>query len=168
MMQNPILKFRQSCFISEKPGCLSEKLKALTSSDYHIAWRLLYLHAQSLIFFDEILYTFPSYQCFQKGVRNFFLFCLDLELLINLVSVGVQKPGLFVFWQKTQVLNKIKSPTHPFVNIGKQGTCAKFLQKLRKFKAVDARQSFQFFRQNTSFHENSRTLFNVCMVFCIS
>ena len=30
-MQNPILKFRQSSIISEKPGYLSEKLKTLTS-----------------------------------------------------------------------------------------------------------------------------------------
>ena len=28
-MQNPVLKFRQSSFISEKPGYLSEKLKTL-------------------------------------------------------------------------------------------------------------------------------------------
>ena len=33
-MQNPLLKFRQSSIISEKPGYLSEKLKALTSSNY--------------------------------------------------------------------------------------------------------------------------------------
>ena len=34
-MQNPTLKIRQSSVISEKPGYLSEKLKALTSSNYH-------------------------------------------------------------------------------------------------------------------------------------
>ena len=33
-MQNPQIKFRQSSIISEKPGYLSEKLKALTSSNY--------------------------------------------------------------------------------------------------------------------------------------
>ena len=33
-MQNPLLKFRQSSIISEKLGYLSEKLKALTSSNY--------------------------------------------------------------------------------------------------------------------------------------
>ena len=35
-MQNPILKFRQSSFISEKPGYLSEKLKTSTSSNISI------------------------------------------------------------------------------------------------------------------------------------
>ena len=35
VMQNLIPKFRQSCIISEKPGYLSEKLKILTSCNYH-------------------------------------------------------------------------------------------------------------------------------------
>ena len=35
IMQNPIQKFRQSSTVSEKPGILPEKLKALTSSNYH-------------------------------------------------------------------------------------------------------------------------------------
>ena len=44
VMQNLISKLRQTCLISKKPGFLSEKLKTLTSSNYH-----------SLIFFAEIL-----------------------------------------------------------------------------------------------------------------
>ena len=35
VMQNPIQKFRQSSNVFEKPGILSEKLKTLTSSNYH-------------------------------------------------------------------------------------------------------------------------------------
>ena len=35
VIQNPIPKFRQSSIISVKPGYLSEKLKILTSSNYH-------------------------------------------------------------------------------------------------------------------------------------
>ena len=35
VMQNPILKFRQSSFFPEKPSYLSEKLKTLSSSNYH-------------------------------------------------------------------------------------------------------------------------------------
>ena len=38
--------------------------------------------------FAEILHSFPSYECLQKGVWDFY-FGLDLELLINLVSVSV-------------------------------------------------------------------------------
>ena len=34
-MQNPIQEFRQSFTVFEKPGILSEKLKTLTSSNYH-------------------------------------------------------------------------------------------------------------------------------------
>ena len=33
-MQNAIQKFRQSSFVFDKPGILSENLKTLTSSDY--------------------------------------------------------------------------------------------------------------------------------------
>ena len=41
--------------------------------------------------------------------------------------------------------NKKKNLTHPFVDIGESGTCAKFQQKLLKSVLVGARQSFQFF-----------------------
>ena len=34
-----------------------------------------------------------------KECLRFFLFCLDLELLINLVSLTVLKPGIFLFLQ---------------------------------------------------------------------
>ena len=34
-MQNPLLKFRLNSIISEKPGYMPEKLKTLTSSNYH-------------------------------------------------------------------------------------------------------------------------------------
>ena len=34
-MQNPIAKFKQSSIISKEPGYLSEKLRILTSSNYH-------------------------------------------------------------------------------------------------------------------------------------
>ena len=43
---------------------------------------------QSLIFSAEILRAFPTYHCLQKSVQDF-LFCLDPELLIKLVSVSV-------------------------------------------------------------------------------
>ena len=87
-MQNLLLKFRQFRqfrYINfEKPDCLKTDGLQLPLS---------------LIFFVEVLYTFPTYQCLKKGVRDFFLFCLAHELLINLVSVSVQQPGPFLFWQ---------------------------------------------------------------------
>ena len=54
-----------------------------------------------------------------KGCSGLFLFCLDLELFTNLVSVNVQKPDLFFFWQITQVLKKKKNPENHFIDIGK-------------------------------------------------
>ena len=41
-----------------------------------------------------------------KGCSGFIVF--RSELLIKLVSVSVQKPGLFLFWQIAQDLNKIE------------------------------------------------------------
>ena len=35
VMQKAMPKLRQASVISKKPGCLSEKLKTLTSSNYH-------------------------------------------------------------------------------------------------------------------------------------
>ena len=60
-MQNPIRKFRQSSIVFEKPGILSEKFDELKLPN-------------SSIFFAETLHTFPTYQCLQKGVSNFFYF----------------------------------------------------------------------------------------------
>ena len=58
-MQNPIQKFRQpSKIVFENSGILSEKLKTLTTS----------------IIFVEILHTFSTYQCLQKGVQDLFYF----------------------------------------------------------------------------------------------
>ena len=75
-MQNPLLKFRQSFIISEKPGYLSEKSKTLTSSNC-LKYLLLKLFTPSL---RTNVYN---------RVFEIFLFCLDLELLGNLVSVSV-------------------------------------------------------------------------------
>ena len=84
-MQNPIQKFRQSAIVFEKLGILSEKLKTLTNSNYH-----------RVDYFLLKFCTFPTYQCLQKGVRDFY-YCLDLELLAkikkDLASTRAQKPG---------------------------------------------------------------------------
>ena len=56
------------------------------------------------------------------------------------------------------ISNFLKNPAHPFVDIGKWETCAKFQPKTLNFKVVGARQSFQSFRQNTWFLENNRVL----------
>ena len=49
-MQNPIKKFRQSSIVFEKPGILSENLKALTSFNYPtVQYFLLKLRTRFLL-----------------------------------------------------------------------------------------------------------------------
>ena len=68
---------------------------------------------------------FPTYQFPQKGFRDFFLFCLELELLIN---------------NSRSKQNK-KNPEHHFADIGKSETCTKFQQKILIF--MDSRTNFR-------------------------
>ena len=96
-MQKHIQKFRQSFTVFEKPGILSGKLKILTSSNY-----------RKMNIFANVLHTFPTYHCLLKGVQDFLLFCLDLELFAkiknDLVSTHSLKPFLLI----VQDLNKIR------------------------------------------------------------
>ena len=77
-MQNPILQFRQSSFISGKPGYSSEnwKLRQVpTTIEFNIlCWNFAHVSVLPM----------PTKVCL-----GFFLFCLDLELLINPVSVSL-------------------------------------------------------------------------------
>ena len=63
-MQNPIQKFKQSSLVFEKPGILFENLKTFDEPQL----------PDSSIFFAETSHMFPTYQCLQKGVRDFFNF----------------------------------------------------------------------------------------------
>ena len=72
--QNPIQKFRQSFIVFEKPSILSDNLKTLTSSNY----------STLQCFFAETSHTFLTYQCLQKGVRDFLFVCLDPELFAKI------------------------------------------------------------------------------------
>ena len=124
---------------------------------------------KTLITFAEILHTFPTYQCLQKGVWDFFHFFQNLRYLPkskkDLVSTNPHKPSLSI----TQDLDKIKKiPEHPFVDIDKTETCTKFQQKILNYMAVGARESFQFFRQITSFLQNKRALSKLSTGFCIT
>ena len=73
-MQNPIQKFKQNSIVFNKPGILPENLKTTLQLQLHY----------SLIFFAETSRKFPTYKCLQKGVWNFFLFGLDLELFAKI------------------------------------------------------------------------------------
>ena len=78
-MQNPIQKFRYllSSIVFEKPDFLSENFKILANSNYHRFQCFFFAH-------------FPTYHCLQKGVQDFFLFCLDFELFAK-----IKKPDFY-------------------------------------------------------------------------
>ena len=80
-MQHQKQKFRQSSIVFEKPGILPKKLKTMMSSNCQRV--------------AEILHMFPTYQCLEKVVWEFFC-CLGLEVFANirkkLVSSYSQKP----------------------------------------------------------------------------
>ena len=95
-MQNSIQKFTQRSIVFVKPGILSENLE----TDEH---QLPY----SSIFFAETLHSFPTYQCPQKGVRDFFNFVyLDLELFAEIKKDLVSTHSFFTLLIITQDLNE--------------------------------------------------------------
>ena len=96
-MRNTIQKFRQSSIVFEKPGILSDNLKTLMSFNYPTIQ----------MFFDETSLTFSTYQCLQKGVWDFFLFYLDLELFAKIKKCLVSAHAFFKLLLITQDLNKI-------------------------------------------------------------
>ena len=60
---------------------------------------------------------------------------------------------------KFRLISIISEKTeHPFVDISKWKTCAKFQPEVFNPTLVGARQSFQFFQKNTWFHENNGAL----------
>ena len=77
-MQNPILKFRQSSCISEKPGYCLKNLKL---------WRAP--TTVEIIIFGWNFAQVSVLRMSTKACMGFFKFCLDLELLIKLISVSV-------------------------------------------------------------------------------
>ena len=65
-----------------------------------------------------------------KWFSGYFLFCLDLELLMKIVLVIVSKPGYFEFLQITHDLNQTKKKSQtPFCRQWKVGTVCKILAK---------------------------------------
>ena len=106
---------------------------------------------QSLIFYAEILHTFPSYHYLKRVVQVFVI------SLINLVSLSVQKPALFILANNSRSKQNEANLKGPFEHIGKQETCAKFQQNLLNSMVEGAR----FFRQNIWSLKNNRALSKV-------
>ena len=135
-------KFRQSSFVFEKLGFLSEKLKTLTSSYYHrVQYFLLKLRTRFLL---TNVY---------KRVFRIFNFVQILSYLQKSKRPGFYTLIFYIFITNSRSkLNKINSE-HSFIIFVKQETYAKFQQNILNFIVVRARQSFQFFRQITWFLE---------------
>ena len=66
--------------------------------------------------------------------------------------------SFLIFANNSRSKQNKKYPTHPFIDIGKQETCAKFQQKILNCRLVEAHQSFQIFKQNTWFIENNSAM----------
>ena len=83
----------------------------------------------------------------KKGVRDFFLFCLDLELLIKKCKKQVCRNQVSLIFANNSRSKQNKK-------------CAKFQQKILNCGVVGAHHSFEIFRQNTWFLEDNRALSN--------
>ena len=103
-MQSPLLKFRQRSLIPKKLHYLSGKFKILTDSNYR----------RVLIFSAEILHTFATNQCVQKGVQDSFIF-FRTWFIDKSGSCKCVKPSL-LFWKITQDLNKMKQISNTLFN----------------------------------------------------
>ena len=101
------------------------------------------------------MHTFPTYQCLQKSLWDFFKFCLELELFATIKNLVLHTHRNQVYNNSRSKQNK-KNSTHPFVDITNEKTCARFQQKILNSVVVQARQSFQFFRQKTWSLGNNR------------
>ena len=91
----------------KKPGYLPEKLKLWRDSTT----------IEFNIFLLKLCAPFHQ-QYLPKDVRNFFLFFLDLELLINLFLWVFENLVFFILANKSRSKHKT-NPKYPFVDIGK-------------------------------------------------
>ena len=105
--QNPIQKFSQSSNFFEKPGILSYNLKTFTSSNYSVVQ----------YFFAGTSHTFPTYQCLQKGVLDFFILFGCWVIFKNKKRPGFYTLVFYIFISNSRSKQNLKNPAHPFVDI---------------------------------------------------
>ena len=84
-----------------------------------------------------------------KRCAGFFSFCLELEFFSKIKRPGFYTLAFYIFIDNTSSKQNKKNPEHPFLDIIKWKTCAKFQQKILNSMVVGTRQSFQFFRQKS-------------------
>ena len=113
-MQNPISKLRQTSIISKKPVfCLKNWKRAATTIEFNIfCW-----------YFAHVFYLVMS----TKVCAGFFFILLRFWVInISLKSECVETRPFLIFANNSWSKQNKKNPTHPFVDIGKEETCAKF------------------------------------------
>ena len=81
----------------------------------------------------------------KKWRVEFVLFCLELALFAKIK----RRPDFYTFTETSFINNSrskqnIKNPKHPFVDIGKTETCAKFQQKNINCTIVELVKVFNF------------------------
>ena len=107
---------------------------------------------QNSIHFAETLHTFLTYQCLQKGVRDFFILFRSWVICKNKKRHGLYTLVFYILIT-TQHLSKAKKSRKPFGRHCWVGNVCKISAKILTFVAVGTRRSFQFFRQITWFPE---------------
>ena len=134
--------------VFDKPGLLFEKLKILTSSNYHrVQYFLLKLRT---CFFLTNVY---------KRVFRIFSFCLDFQLFAKIKKDLVSTHPFFTSLLITQDLNKIKKiPNTLFETILSKKRAWNFNKKILNFVVVGVCQSFQFIRHIAWFLGNNTAL----------
>ena len=121
-------------------------MKALMSSNYHrvFCWN-----------FAHVFYLIMS----TKECSGFFFILLRSWVISNSVKIEfVETRSFLIFANNSRSKQNKKNPAHAFVDTGKYETCVKFEQKILNCRVVGARQSLQFFRENTWFLKSNRAL----------
>ena len=158
-MQNPKQKFRQSSIVSEKPGILSENLKTLTSSNYPtVQYFLLKLPTRFLL---TNVY---------KSVSGIFFILFGSSVICkNQNRSGFYTLVFYIVINNSRSKQTKKNPEHPFWDIIKWKTCAKFQQKNIKLYGSWSSSQFSIFQtKKPTFLEIIDLCLNLGIEFCIT
>ena len=101
-----LIKWRKIQYLNLNKALLFLRNQVICLKNWKL-WRV-----PTTIEFNIVCWSFAHVSVLPMSTKmcsECFLFYLDLELL---VSVSIKKPGLFWFWQITQILNKIKQIPH--------------------------------------------------------
>ena len=94
----------------------------------------------------------------KECVWVFFILFRSWIIYKSLKRSGFYTLVFYTFINNSRSKQNQTNPTHAFVDITKQKTCAKFQQKILNMEVGGASQSFQFFRQKTCFLGNNKGL----------